>query len=439
MNGRINTLLCGVGAALLMASMAEDAAARGTGDVARVKGKDGVWTEVPLVGVREADGGVRYTFPAAEARKAQVVQFGLGRAQAKAGEDGFWMGGRGVVGCFTREKMRWVNGAQFMDHPYFAMQTPRGAFIAIVEGMRFEFNVVVEAKDGRYRAYPSWDIERHAFGEAYEDLSLVVYDLGKGADWNAMAKAYRRRVLAREGAARRIETLKERAKARPHLLKMANAIALRRRHACKPYVFKDPKHDVDFTPETEKKPECLYSFAQTLAFLQRLKTLGVDDVALCVAGWQDGGYDGRCPSSFPVSPEAGGEARLPLCNILPISSRETMPWLIQWRCMTSASWKALVAVMLMPALAMSACQRRERLNPQWGRMARRSRSFGHLPPTWMTAGSSDCLSRTMSRASTSFLLRATMRRRAAIAPPPLASLVLMSRTFIGKPPSRAIY
>ena len=107
--------------------------ARGTGDVARVKGTDGVWREVPLVGVREADGGVRYTFPAAEARKAQVVQFWLDRAQAKTGEEGFWMGGRGVVGHFTRPKMRWVNGAQFMDHPYFAMQTPRGAFIAIVE------------------------------------------------------------------------------------------------------------------------------------------------------------------------------------------------------------------------------------------------------------------------------------------------------------------
>ena len=39
MSGRIKTLLCGVGAALLMASMAEDAAARGTGDVARVKGR----------------------------------------------------------------------------------------------------------------------------------------------------------------------------------------------------------------------------------------------------------------------------------------------------------------------------------------------------------------------------------------------------------------
>ncbi len=279
-------------------------------DIARVKGKDGNWSEVPITGVKEPDGGVRYTFPAAEAAKALVVQFRLDRAQAQKGEEGFWMAARGVVGRFTRDKMRWVCGAPFMDHPYIAMQTPRGSFIAIVEGMRFEFNAAVEAQEGRYCAYPSWDIERYAFGEVYEDLSLVVYDLGKGADWNEMAKAYRRRVLAREGATRRIETIKERAKTRPHLLKMANSIALRRVHALKPFVFKDPSHDIDYTPETEKKPECRYTFAQTLEFLKQLKKLGVDDVALCVAGWQDGGYDGRCPSSFPVSQVPGGEEEL---------------------------------------------------------------------------------------------------------------------------------
>ena len=279
-------------------------------DVARMKGTDGNWSEKPLVGVKEADGGVRYTLPAAEAAKAQVVQFRLERAKAAKGEEGFWMGGRGVVGYFTRDGMKWVNGARFMDHPYIAMKTPRGSCVAIVEGMRFEFDAAVEAKDGRYQAYPSWNIEKHAFGNVYEDLSLVVYDLGKGADWNAMAKAYRRRVLAREGAVRKVEPLKERAKARPHLLKMANSIALRRVHALKPFVFKDPAHDVDFTPETEKAPECRYSFEQTLAFLRKLKGLGVDDVAFCVAGWQDGGYDGRCPSSFPVSPVVGGEKGL---------------------------------------------------------------------------------------------------------------------------------
>jgi len=297
-----------VGAALSFAAFCILSAS--AADVARVKGADGNWSEKPLVGVKEADGGVRYTFPAAEAAKAEVVQFRLDCATAAKGEEGFWMNGRGVVGYFTRDAMKWVNGARFLDHPYVAVQTPRGAFVAIVEGMRFEFDAVAEAKDGRYQTYPSWNIAKYAFGNVYEDLSLVVYDLGKGADWNAMAKAYRRRVLAREGAVRKVEPLKERAKARPHLLKMANSIALRRVHALKPFVFKDPAHDVDFTPETEKAPECRYTFEQTLAFLRKLKGLGVEDVALCVAGWQDGGYDGRCPSSFPVSPVVGGEKGL---------------------------------------------------------------------------------------------------------------------------------
>ena len=298
----------GIRVAALVVAMACGAAV--ASDVARVKAPDGTWSERPISGVKEADGGIRYTFPAAEARNALSVQFWLDRAQAAKGDEGFWMGGRGVVGYFTRDKMRWVNGARFMDHPYFAMKTPRGAFIAIVEGMRFEFNVAVEAADGRYRAYPSWDIEKLAFGDVYEDLSVVVYELGKDAGWNEIAKAYRRRVLAREGAVRRVATLRERSAARPHIAKMADSIALRRVHALKPFVFKDPAHDVDFTPETEKRPVCRYSFAQTLAFLRKLKALGVDDVAICIAGWQDGGYDGRCPSSFPVSPEAGGEAEL---------------------------------------------------------------------------------------------------------------------------------
>ena len=52
------------------------------------------------------------------------------------------------------------------------------------------------------------------------------------------------------------------------------------------------------------------SFDQTLENLRKLKALGVEDVAMCVAGWQTGGYDGRAPAVFPVAPEAGGEEGL---------------------------------------------------------------------------------------------------------------------------------
>jgi len=279
-------------------------------DHARIVALDGQVSSVPIVGVKEGDGGVRYTLPAAQAARAKTVDFVLDRAQAEKGEPGFWLYGRGVLGRFNQDTMRLGCGARFLNHPYYAMRTPRGTFLAVVEGMRFDFNVVVTATKGHYEMHPTWTIQGTAFGNVYEDLSVLVYDLPSEAGYMEMAKRYRARVLAREGAVRPVETLKDRARRRPHLVKLANSIALRRRHAIKPFVFKDPKHDVDFTPETEKKPKRRHSFAETLDFLKTLKGLGVDDVALCVAGWQDGGYDGRCPSSFPVSPEAGGEEEL---------------------------------------------------------------------------------------------------------------------------------
>ncbi|MDO5317962.1 MAG: hypothetical protein Q4G65_04985 [bacterium] len=257
-------------------------------DHAKIVGKDGATREVPLEGVREAGGGVRYMLPAAVARDARSVSFVLDRAQAQKGEEGFWLYGRGVLGHFDRDNMSLGCWARFLDHPYYAMRTPRGAFLAVVEGMRFDFNVRIAAQKGHYEMAPLWTIEQTAFGNVYEDLSVVVYELDKTAGYVEIAKRYRQHVVARESAVRPVQTLRERAVRRPHLRKLANSIALRRRHACKPYKWKDPRHDVDYTPETEKAPVCNYSFAQTLAFLRKLKAMGVDDVALCVAGWQDG-------------------------------------------------------------------------------------------------------------------------------------------------------
>ena len=105
-----------------------------------------------------------------------------------------------------------------------------------------------------------------------------------------------------------IKPLKERAKARPHLLQLARSVAVRQQCAAKP--FKRPDDAIDFTPETEHPVRCVCSFDQTLENLRKLKALGVEDVAMCVAGWQTGGYDGRAPAVFPVAPEAGGEEGL---------------------------------------------------------------------------------------------------------------------------------
>ncbi|MDX9978984.1 MAG: DUF5696 domain-containing protein, partial [Lentisphaeria bacterium] len=64
------------------------------------------------------------------------------------------------------------------------------------------------------------------------------------------------------------------------------------------------------TPENEPPIQVYRSFDDAKPLMQAIKDAGVDRLALCVAGWQTGGYDGRCPASFPVPDELGGEAKL---------------------------------------------------------------------------------------------------------------------------------
>lgn len=257
-----------------------------------------------VVGVRQADGGWRYVVPAADATGAKDVDLHVGCAQARVGDDGYWVSQRGLLGHFARPSGSWQNLRNWLTLPYYGMKTPRGSFLAVVEGMRFEFNQRVTSEDGLYRAYPRWRVEDTGIG-AYEDMSVVVYDLPTGAGYVEMAKAYRRYKEARDPE---IKPIRERAKARPHLLRLARAVTVRQQCAAKPFKRPDDAHD--FTPETEHPVRCIRSFDEVLVNLKKLKARGVDDLSVVVAGWQTGGYDGRAPSVFPVEAVAGGEAGL---------------------------------------------------------------------------------------------------------------------------------
>ena len=259
---------------------------------------------IPLLADAQPDGGLRFTVPASEALDARRVEIFADCATASKGEPGFWISQRGILGFFTRDSGEWFTWLGGVALPYFGMQTPRGTFLAVVEGMRFEIEIRLDAKDGHYRMFPRWRVRETGIGP-YEDMSLVVYPLRDGADYNDMAKAYRRYKEARDPE---IRPIRERAKERPHLLQLARSVAVRQQCAQKP--FKRPDDARDFTPETEHPVQCKHSFDDTLAALRKLKALGVDDVAMCVAGWQTGGYDGRAPAVFPVEEVAGGEEAL---------------------------------------------------------------------------------------------------------------------------------
>ena len=98
--------------------------------------------------------------------------------------------------------------------------------------------------------------------------------------------------------------------------------------------------------------------------------------------------------------------------------------------MMSASLYSSVLVMLMPKSAVSACQS---FPFMYDIICSRSNALGIFVPTWATVTEEDNLSRTSIFAFTPLLFRASISRKAAIAPPPAMSLVLTNRTFICMP------
>lgn len=266
---------------------------------------DGRTVEKPLAVTDQPDGGRRVTVKAAEAGPdVKWVEIFSDCAMANRGEPGFWLGARGVLGRFTRETGSWRCPRNWVVLPYFAMQTPRGSFIAVMEGMRFEFDLRLDVKKGIYTMFPRWRVGE-IDGGAYDDMTVVFYGLTKEADYNEMAKVFRKWKFAHDPE---MKTLKERIKERPHLAKLARSVAVRQMLAAKP--FDRVTDSIDFTPETEHPVRCVHSIDDTLESLKKMKAMGMDDIAMCVAGWQTGGYDGRAPAVFPVEPVAGGEVGL---------------------------------------------------------------------------------------------------------------------------------
>ena len=240
-------------------------------------------------------------------------------ATAQKGEPGFWLCNRGLLGYFNKDNGGYTNPKQYIYLPYFAMKNPRETFIAIVDGMRFEFTVIIEVKDGKYVIFPRWFISDMGF-DPYEDITITFYSLPADADYNEMAKAYRRHKLERNPD---IKPLKERFATQPYLEQMAKSIPVRIDFGGKPF---NPKRDaVDFYPrggkpfkdakyginaEREEYQVRFTPFSEGIKIMKMLKDYGIDDVAICVSGWQTGGHDARGPTTFPVSPESGGEAEL---------------------------------------------------------------------------------------------------------------------------------
>jgi len=222
-------------------------------------------------------------------------------ATARKGDEGYWILARGVYGTFRLDEGSTEN---YPLIPIYGMKTPALTFVAIVDGMNFEYKVRVEAKGGVYRMLQRYEIAEIGF-PPYEDIRVDFHVLkGADANYSGMARTYRRYQLAR-GAVRPIKQRIQSGES-PYLDYLCDALALRMTHSGKTRV----KKRIDYTAETELPVKTYLTFDAAKDLVSKIKEAGIDKLAICVAGWQTGGYDGRCPQSFPVDEGAGGEAKL---------------------------------------------------------------------------------------------------------------------------------
>ena len=224
-------------------------------------------------------------------------------ARANKGDEGYWIMPRGTYGKFDKDDGVYVRNRHLM--PIFGMKRGDKMFWGHMKTYRFDFDIVVEAKGGKYEIFPRITLGSvRRFFAPYDDV-VVEFNIlsGKDADYNGMAKGYQKYQLER-GAVR---TIKDRMKDFPELEYLCESIVVRiQTHCAKPIVEKR----TDFTKETELPVIVHMPFGVSEEFVKAIKDAGVDKATIVSAGWNYGGYDGRSPAHFPVEETIGGEEGL---------------------------------------------------------------------------------------------------------------------------------
>ncbi len=220
-------------------------------------------------------------------------------AKASKGEAGYFVMGDGRSGGFNSDSGS-INERRCVM-PIFGMKTPRGTFVAIVKGLKYEYSTVVNVNNGIYNMFPRFLIKYIGF-PPYEDIVVDFYKLtGENANYAGMAKKYRKYQLDRG----EVKPIRERIKERPQLAYTAESVFVRIKHANKHN--KGIEHQ---TPENEPKVAVSYTFDQFMDVMRNLKALGVDKAEMCFVGFNSGGFDGRFPDIFPIEPSIGGEEKM---------------------------------------------------------------------------------------------------------------------------------
>ena len=182
---------------------------------------------------------------------------------------------------------------------FYGVKNEKGTFMVVYDsGMFAQTDLFFGSKEGVRNIYFSLSLARDGL-TAYDDVNVTVYKLDDGADYNTMAKIYRK--LQQEKG---LKSIKE--KNRKAVTYAAESMEIRVRMAWKPV----PTPVDDQTPETEPPVHIAVTFDRLKEIMTRLHDRGVEKAEFCLVGWNKSGHDGRFPQMFPVEEKLGGEEKL---------------------------------------------------------------------------------------------------------------------------------
>jgi len=222
---------------------------------------------------------------------------------AKSGDKGYYViadyDKKGSRLCFFNDKPDCERIFKQDLMPIFGVKKADKTQLIIVEGLKYEFSIVVGVKDSKYYIYPRFYLKDKI---AYEDICIRVLNMDKNATYSDMAVAYRNYKLENGEC----KPLSEKIENRKQLAYAVNAPEIRIRMGWKPA----PPTVLEQTLENEPEMKVACTFDRVCDLVDEMKSQGIDKAQICLVGWNKSGHDGRWPQIFPVEDKLGGEKAL---------------------------------------------------------------------------------------------------------------------------------
>ena len=231
-------------------------------------------------------------------------------AIATKGEKGYWVLSDGRMGEFTHDNGSIIELRNPMQ--MFGFKKGDEAFVAIIKGLKYEFSMILEVKNGEYKLFPRFGIGQIGM-PIYEDLVIdFVYFKGADANYSSMGRAYRDYQLGRG----EVVPLKERIKGNPQLRYSVDSIVTKFTMAASMYESVLGKFRGYHWKDVETpNPRIIRNFDSVMDAMKKLKALGVEKTDVIVTNWNLR-IEGFSPIYGTAAAELGGNAKCREFNAL---------------------------------------------------------------------------------------------------------------------------